>query len=125
MVGKIILLVVLIAINAFFVAAESFAGAMVALLIKLSLPFSENTLRLISVSVITIILSYFSLVFGELVPKRMAMNKSEAIAFAVVKPLVFMMKAAKPFVKLLNSSTNLVISLFGVDPHSIKEAWTI
>ena len=61
------------------------------------------------------ILSYFTLVFGELVPKKIAMKYYEKISFAVVGFLTFLYKATKPFVWILSSSTNAFAKIFGVD----------
>lgn len=77
-----------------------------------------------SVVVITIIMSYFSLVLGELVPKRIGMQKPERISFAIVDILLFFKGMARPFVALLSVSTNLVLKLFGIDPKSDPQAVT-
>lgn len=66
-------------------------------------------------------MSYFSLVFGELVPKRIAMQKAEALSFAFIGVLRVVAVVTRPFVKLLSVSTNLVVRLFGVDPHADEE----
>ncbi len=105
-------------------AAESFADPIVASLMGLNLPFSESILRITTVVVITVILAYFTLVLGELVPKRVAMKKSEGIAFFVVTPLTLLSKVTSPFVKLLTVSTNFFVRLFGIDPNSTDEAVT-
>ncbi len=102
-------------------AAESFADPLVNILKGLNLPISESLLKVTTVIVITIILSYFTLVLGELVPKRVAMKKSEKIAFFVVTPLTVLSKVTSPFVKLLTASTNFFVRLFGIDPHSIDD----
>ena len=70
--------------------------------------------RTISIIFITMILSYFTLVFGELVPKRLAMKHSEKIAFATVGVIRTVSLATSPFVKLLTASTNFISKLFGV-----------
>lgn len=69
-----------------------------------------------SVIVITIILAYFSLVFGELVPKRIAQHNPEKLANAVAGIITMLRKVMKPFVFLLNGSTNLVLRLLHIDP---------
>ena len=70
----------------------------------------------VSVVLITIITSYFSLVLGELAPKRIGMQIPEKIAFKVVGILNFVASATKPFVKVLSLSTNAIVRLFGFDP---------
>jgi len=102
-------------------AAESFADPLAAYLDQYQMAVSGETLKTIIVVLITLILSYFTLVFGELVPKRVAMKKSEAIAYKVVGPLVLLSKVTSPFVKLLTLSTNLIVRLFGIDPHSVDD----
>lgn len=102
-------------------AAESFAGPLAAYLEQYQLAVSGEALKTIIVVVITLILSYFTLVLGELVPKRVAMKKSEAIAYKVVGPLVLLSKITSPFVKLLTLSTNFIVRLFGIDPHSVDD----
>lgn len=78
----------------------------------------------ISVVLITLIMSYFSLVFGELAPKRIAMQIPEKISFLAAGPLLFVAKITKPAVKLLSFSTNLVVRIFGFDPNSDEETVT-
>jgi len=102
-------------------AAESFADPLVKLLQKYNIMISESLLKVLTVIVITIILSYFTLVLGELVPKRIAMKKSEKIAFFVVMPLIVLSTITSPFVKLLTASTNFFVSLVGIDPHSMDD----
>lgn len=102
-------------------AAESFADPLVEFLKGYHLPISEAMLKVSTVVVITIVLSYFTLVLGELVPKRVAMNKAENIAFFVVTALVILSKITNPFVKLLTISTNFFVRLFGIDPHSLDD----
>ena len=102
-------------------AAESFADPLVNLLKGYNVPISESFLRVAIVIVITIILSYFTLVLGELVPKRIAMKKSEGIAFLVVTPIGALLKVTSPFVKLLTVSTNFFVALFGIDPNSTDD----
>ncbi len=78
----------------------------------------------VSTVLITLITSYFSLVLGELAPKKIAMQKSEQVSFAVVPILLFVSKVCKPFVKILSVSTNAVVRLFGMDPNADEEEVT-
>ncbi len=78
----------------------------------------------ISVVLITIIMSYFSLVLGELAPKRIAMQAPEKVSFAVVGILLFISKVTAPFVKVLSVSTNFVVKLLGFDPNADEEVVT-
>ena len=77
-----------------------------------------------STVVITLIMSYFSLVLGELVPKKIAMNKPEKMAFMAAPILVFVAKVTRPIVKFLAFSTNSVLKLIGIDPHADEEVVT-
>lgn len=78
----------------------------------------------VSTVAITLIMSYFSLVFGELVPKKIAMQKSEKVSFAVAPILLFTARVTRPAVKLLSLSTNGVLKLIGIDPHADEETLT-
>jgi len=79
------------------------------------MPFiSIATWQNISIVIITIILSFFTLVFGELVPKRLAMKYYEKISFATIGVIKGISVVTAPFVKLLTWSTNLVSKIFGV-----------
>ena len=77
-----------------------------------------------SVVVITLITSYFSLVLGELAPKRIAMQAPEKVSFRVVGILLGFKKITKPFVKILSLSTNGLVRLFGYDPNASEEPVT-
>lgn len=74
--------------------------------------------------VITIVLSYFSLVLGELVPKRIAQNRPEKWAFAAANIVKFIGAVLKPFVWFLTKSTNLVLKLFRIDPNQTDKPVT-
>ena len=77
-----------------------------------------------STVLITLVMSYFSLVLGELVPKKIAMSKPEKMAFMAAPILVFVAKITKPVVKFLALSTNGVLRLIGIDPHADEEVVT-
>lgn len=102
-------------------AAGSFSGRLAEALIDIGMPIPKNMLETLSVVIITLILSYFTLVLGELVPKRLAMQKAEPIAFIAVVPLTLLSKITAPFVKFLTLSMNLIVRLFGVDPNAEDE----
>ncbi|WP_017727796.1 hemolysin family protein [Halalkalibacterium ligniniphilum] len=99
-------------------AADSFATPFAEMLYSMGVPLSPRLLSTFSVIFITLILSYFTLVLGELVPKRLALQKAEAISLFAVSPLTFLSKISSPFVKLLTVSTNMLVRLFGVDPNA-------
>lgn len=68
----------------------------------------------IAIIIITMILSFFTLVFGELVPKRLAMKYYEKIAYATIGVIKTISIFTLPFVKLLTISTNMISKIFGV-----------
>ena len=105
-------------------AADNFASLLSGALRGLSLPISPRTLNSVAVVVITLILSYFTLVFGELVPKRVAMKNAERLALAVSGLVAFISVAFKPIVSLLTVSTNGILRLLGIDPNSEDEEVT-
>ncbi len=99
-------------------AAENFADRIVAAFVDGGSAMDPNTLHTLILIVITLILSYFTLVLGELVPKRIAMKKPEPIALAVGRVIYFISKVATPLVWLLTASTNGLLRLFRINPHA-------
>jgi putative hemolysin len=95
-------------------ASEAFASELAPKLNNLIPQLSVEVWNSISIIIITIILSYFTLIFGELVPKRIAMKYSEKIAFASIKVVRVVAIVTSPFVKFLTFSTNIVSKIFGV-----------
>ena len=79
------------------------------------------TIDTVSVILITLILSYFTLVLGELVPKRLAMKYKEKLANGVCGVISAMTTLLKPIIWFLSVSTNLVLRMFGIDPHAKEE----
>lgn len=84
----------------------------------------EGLMNGIAVVIVTIIMSYFSLVLGELVPKKIAMQVPEKISFKIVDILLFFSKLFAPLVKILSVSTNAVVRLLGFNPHADEETVT-
>lgn len=105
-------------------AADNFSSRIVAWLIGLGVKIPEQTLNTISVILITLILSYVTLIFGELVPKRIAMKKAESLALGMSSLITFISKLFAPIVWLLTVSTNGVLRLLGIDPKAEKEEVT-
>ncbi len=103
------------------VAAEGFADQLTLWIKGLGWPLELSVIKFAAVILITIILSYFQLVLGELVPKRLAMQKPEQISRFAVKPIYILSKITAPFVKFLSISTNFVIKLFGGNPAVHEE----
>ncbi|MBQ2938602.1 MAG: HlyC/CorC family transporter [Clostridia bacterium] len=95
-------------------ASETFADVLAPKLYNLMPMIALAQWKDISIIIITLILSYFTLVFGELVPKRIAMKYSEKLAFMAVGVIRGISIFTLPFVKLLTFSTNIISRLFGV-----------
>ena len=103
-------------------AAENFSDSLAEWFYKIGVPFSMDALSTIALILITIILSYFTLVFGELVPKQLAMRKAEALALGMSGLISFISKICAPLVSLLTASTNGVLRLLGIDPNAQDES---
>lgn len=101
------------------VAAQSLAVPLTRWLTGLSEVLAQYSVvvHTVSVVLITVIMAFLNLVLGELVPKRIAMQKAEAISFASIGVLNVVAAVMRPFVKLLSVSTNVMVRLFGLDPN--------
>lgn len=102
-------------------AAEGFSEPLVNWAVDIGVDLPVSTLETVSVIIITLILSYFTLVFGELVPKRIAMKKSESLAMGISGMLSGISVVFKPIVWLLSVSTNAVLRIIGIDPNEEEE----
>ena len=102
-------------------ASENFSDGLADWLISLGVAIPHGTLDTICVIIITLILSYFTLIFGELVPKRIAMKKSEQVALGISGLVTVISKLFAPIVSLLSVSTNGVLRLIGIDPNEEEE----
>ena len=99
-------------------AADNFSDALVNWLVGIGVTLPTATLDTIAVILITILLSYFTLVFGELVPKRIAMKRAESLALAMSALITFISHLFAPIVWFLTLSTNSILRLFGIDPNT-------
>jgi putative hemolysin len=106
------------------ILSGAFGGATIAEKIGLELkkvavlaPYSEG----IGVGVVVLLITYCSLVLGELVPKRLALNNAEKVAAAVAPLMQFLSRVTTPVVSLLSSSTNLVLRILGIRPSTEPE----
>jgi putative hemolysin len=103
------------------ILAGAFGGATLAEQLALyfeGIPALATYSEAIAVTIVVIIITYFSLVIGELVPKRLGLNNPERIAMAVAKPMVTLSKITSPIVRLLTFSTEVVIWLLGIKPST-------
>lgn len=98
-------------------AADNFSGTLADWLFDLGIPLSRSTLATVSLILITLILSYFTLVFGELVPKRLAMKKAESLALAMSGLISVISTLFAPVVWFLSLSTNTILRLLRIDPN--------
>lgn len=103
------------------ILAGAFGGATIAeeIAARLSVvPFLVPYSEVVGVGIVVLGLTYFSLIIGELVPKRLALNNAERIASAVAAPMRALSAIAAPVVRLLNVSTDVVIRVLGVKPST-------
>jgi len=109
-----------ITLAGFFSSASAATGIskhLAALMAHLNIPYSES----LSVVLVTLILSYFTLVFGELVPKRIAQQNAESFSMFVVRAVSIVSKLTSPIVKLLSASTSLILRLMGMHDEASAE----
>jgi putative hemolysin len=85
---------------------------------------SEGAANTLALVLITLLISYFSLVFGELVPKRLGLQRAEGFAQVVAAPLDRIATLSRPLIWLLSRSTNGVVRLLGLDPQEQRETIT-
>lgn len=104
------------------IASQNFSKPIADAIVFFGVP--PNILENIATILVTILLSYFSLVFGELVPKKIAMQNPELISFKVAGILLFFSKIFRPFIWLLSSSSDLVVRCLGIDPNKNEELVT-
>lgn len=98
-------------------AATGISQVLATHLTAFGIPYSET----ISVIIVTLLLSYFTLVFGELVPKRIALQKAESFSLLCVTPIYYISIVMAPFIRLLSLSTNGFLHLIGMKSESLEE----
>ena len=104
-------------------AADNFAERLTRFAVeRFSLAAHAELIDTVSVILITLILSYFTLVLGELVPKRIAMKYKDKLARAMCSVLSFLAKVLAPVIWFLTLSTNAVLRLFGIKPNEKEES---
>jgi putative hemolysin len=101
-------------------AAKNFSGRLTAVLVQAGVTFSPEVIGTVSLVLITFVLSFFTIVLGELVPKRIAMHNADKFALALSSLILFIARAFAPVVWLLTKSTNALLRLFGIDPDAEK-----
>lgn len=98
-------------------AATGISGVFSSKLEQLNIPYADQ----LGVIIVTILLTYFTLVFGELVPKRIALRNKEKVALKSVKTIYLVLIITKPFVKILSFSTTLVLKVLGFNESGMDE----
>lgn len=102
-------------------AADNFATRLADALYREGGLIGKDVIHTLSLVIVTLILSFFTLVFGELVPKRVAMKKAEALALSMAGIIGGLSVLFKPVVWLLSASTNGVLRLLGIDPRATDD----
>lgn len=102
-------------------AADNFSEILTDLIYREGGFFSRKAIDTFSVIAVTLVLSYFTLVLGELVPKRLAMKRAESLALSMAGTISVLSVFFRPVVALLSFSTNVVLRLFGIDPNAKEE----
>jgi len=88
----------------------------------ISAGLAEGVAQTLAFVVITVLVAYLSLVLGELVPKRIALQRVEKVALFAAAPIDFIARLFRPFIVALSFSTNLIVRIFGIDPTAGKES---
>jgi len=105
-------------------AAASFTDPIVEWALKQNISVSETVIAPVVFIIVTVILTYFTLVFGELIPKRIALRKGISLALATINLLNILSIIVFPFVKVLSLSANALLRLFGVKNNEDEEEIT-
>ncbi len=105
-------------------AAVSISEHMAKAISSLGIPFITAASDEISLVIVTILLSFITLVLGELLPKRIAMQNAEGIAMFAARPIIFVSKITLPFVKILTASTNFFARIFNIKSEKTEEEVT-
>lgn len=105
-------------------ASDNFADIIVGALLNAGVPIPERTMRSIAVFCVTVVLSYISIVLGELIPKRIAMRNSESLSLLLAPILHGISRIFAPIVSLLTFSSNTLLRLIGIDPTDDEEQIT-
>ncbi len=99
--------------------AERLGNYVIPRLVELGL--SQGVSETLSLIGLTLVIAYFSFVFGELVPKRLALHSTEKIALLVATPVSITARLFRPLIWILSHSSDLVLRIFGVDPKASRE----
>lgn len=89
-----------------------------------SVGLSEGVAAGVAFLLVTVVIAYLSLVLGELVPKRLALQRADAMALALAGPVDFIARIFRPFIWMLSVSTNLVVRMLGGDPTVGRDRMT-
>lgn len=101
--------------------ASAFAATSLAQPLVKPLSFVGSAAETLAIVIVTLILTFVTLVIGELAPKRIAMQRAEGWALVAARPLDFLANMSRPFVWLLGKSTDLIVRIAGVDPRAARQ----
>ena len=105
-------------------ASDAFSDVIADWMTSIIPTLSVTTIKPVAMVIVTLILSYFTLVLGELVPKRVGMNNPEKVSYALVGLVNIISIITKPIVVFLSVSTNFVVRLLGMDPNETNDLVT-
>lgn len=105
-------------------ASNGFAQRLSGLLQRIGIEIPDSVMDIISVVLVTLVISYFSIVFGEMVPKRTAMRNAERFSLTMAGPIMIIAKLFAPLVWLLTKSTNCILRICGINPNENEDAVT-
>ena len=103
------------------VATENFSDRLVNWFVKIGVSIPAAVVNILSVALITLLLTYFTVLLGELIPKRIGMKNAEKIALSLSGLIFVVSRIFKPAVWLFTVSTNGILRLFGVDPNGEED----
>lgn len=105
-------------------ASEAFGQMLLDFLIEIGVGINPDVIKPLVVVLITIILSYLTILLGELVPKKIAIAYPEAVANLLIRPILFFSKLFLPAVKFLSVSTRFLLKLLKIDPDKLEDSAT-
>ena len=112
--------ITLVGFGASATAAVTLAEPVASWFASLGVPWVRSVASGLSVFLVTLVISYLTLVFGELAPKRLGLQRAESVAKAVAGPITLLQKSTAPLIWVLSRSTDAAARLLGVTPGSVR-----
>ncbi len=116
--------ITLVGFGASATAAVTLAEPVASWFASLGVPWVRSVASGLSVFLVTLVISYLTLVFGELAPKRLGLQRAESVAKAVSGPITLLQKSTAPLIWVLSRSTDAAARLLGVTPGSVRPGVT-